>query len=64
MPRLPVDFPEGHLSHEEAAVSFVLSAEETAELLQTLPAVYHSRMEEALLSALARAVAGWTCSRR
>ena len=40
------------------------SAEETADLLQTLPSVYHSRIDEALLSALARALVGWTGSPR
>ncbi|HSG41350.1 MAG TPA: condensation domain-containing protein, partial [Thermoanaerobaculia bacterium] len=64
-PRLPVDFPEaGALVGDRATVSFELSAEETADLLQTLPAVYHSRIDEALLSALARAVSGWTGSPR
>ncbi|HVR95060.1 MAG TPA: amino acid adenylation domain-containing protein, partial [Thermoanaerobaculia bacterium] len=65
VPRLPVDFPEaGSLAGDEAIVSFELSAEETADLLQTLPAVFHTRIDEALLSALARAVAGWTGSPR
>ncbi|MFP5284683.1 MAG: condensation domain-containing protein, partial [Thermoanaerobaculia bacterium] len=65
VPRLPVDFPEaGALVRDEALISFELSAEETADLLQTLPAVFHTRIDEALLSALARAVAGWTGSPR
>jgi non-ribosomal peptide synthase protein (TIGR01720 family) len=65
-PRLPVDFPTqaGNLVGDEATVSSELSAEETADLLQILPAVYQSRIEEALLSALARALAGWTGSPR
>ncbi|HKH43059.1 MAG TPA: amino acid adenylation domain-containing protein, partial [Thermoanaerobaculia bacterium] len=64
--RLPVDFA-GHLENtvgHEATVSFALTAEETADLLQTLPAVYHNRIDEALLSALARASACWTGSPR
>ncbi|HSF40925.1 MAG TPA: amino acid adenylation domain-containing protein [Thermoanaerobaculia bacterium] len=65
VPRLPVDFPSGgDLLGDEATVSFELSAEETAALLQTLPAVYGSRIEEALLSALLRALADWTGSPR
>ncbi len=65
VPRLPVDFPDaGNLVGDEATVAFELPAEETAKLLQTLPAVYHSRIDEALLSALVRALAGWTGSPR
>ncbi len=65
VPRLPVDFPSaGNLIGDEATVSFELSAEETADLLQTLPSVYHNRIDEALLSALVRALAGWTGSPR
>jgi non-ribosomal peptide synthase protein (TIGR01720 family) len=64
-PRLPVDFPSGsNLVRDEEAVSFELTAEETADLLQTLPSVYHSRIDDALLSALVRALAGWTGSPR
>jgi non-ribosomal peptide synthase protein (TIGR01720 family) len=65
VPCLPVDVPEAEdRVVDEATVSFELSAEETADLLQTLPAVYQSRIEEALLSSLVRAVAGWTGSPR
>jgi len=66
VPRLPVDFPApgGNLVRDEATVSFELSAEETADLLQTLPSVYQNRIDEALLSALVRALAGWTGSPR
>ncbi len=69
VPRLPVDFPSGGseaagLVGDEATVSFELSAEETTDLLQTLPSVYHNRIDDALLSALARALAGWTGSPR
>ncbi|HVR95239.1 MAG TPA: amino acid adenylation domain-containing protein, partial [Thermoanaerobaculia bacterium] len=64
-PRLPVDFPEAvSLVRDQSAVSFELGADETADLLQTLPSVYHSRIDEALLSALARALARWTGSPR
>jgi amino acid adenylation domain-containing protein/non-ribosomal peptide synthase protein (TIGR01720 family)/FkbM family methyltransferase len=68
VPRLPVDFPpaseNGNLVNDEAVVSFELSSEETADLLQTVPSVYHSRIDDALLSALTRALSGWTGSPR
>ncbi len=67
VPRLPVDFPSGEagdLVGDEATVSFELSAEETSDLLQTLPSVYQNRIDDALLSALARALVGWTGSPR
>ncbi|HYX22780.1 MAG TPA: condensation domain-containing protein, partial [Thermoanaerobaculia bacterium] len=65
VPRLPVDFPSARdLVGDEATVSFELSAEETSDLLQTLPSVFQSRIDEALLSALVRALAGWTGSPR
>ncbi len=65
VPRLPVDFAaEEDLVGDEAMVDFELTAEETSDLLQTLPSVYHSRIDDALLSALARALSGWTGSPR
>jgi amino acid adenylation domain-containing protein/non-ribosomal peptide synthase protein (TIGR01720 family) len=65
VPRLPVDFVSiSDLVGDEATVSFELNAEETSDLLQKLPAVYHNRIDDALLSALARALAGWTGSPR
>ncbi len=64
VPRLPADFPGGNLVGDEATVAFELSAEETADLLQTLPSVYHNRIDDALLSALVRALADWTGSPR
>ncbi|HKH48755.1 MAG TPA: amino acid adenylation domain-containing protein, partial [Thermoanaerobaculia bacterium] len=65
VPHLPVDFPDADsLAGDEATVSFELGVEDTADLLATLPSVYHSRIDEALLSALVRALAGWTGSPR
>jgi amino acid adenylation domain-containing protein/non-ribosomal peptide synthase protein (TIGR01720 family) len=65
VPCLPVDFPaEDDLAGDEAMVDFELTAEETTDLLQTLPSVYHNRIDDALLSSLARALAGWTGSPR
>ncbi|HEX4961859.1 MAG TPA: non-ribosomal peptide synthase/polyketide synthase [Thermoanaerobaculia bacterium] len=63
--RLPVDFVSGSdVVADEATVSFELTAEETTELLQTLPSVFQSRIDEALLSALTRALSAWTGSPR
>ncbi len=63
VPSLPVDFSSAeNRVGDEDTVSFELSAEETADLLQTVPSVYQSRIDDALLSALARALAGWTGS--
>ncbi len=65
VPCLPVDFPGGgNTVAQEASVTFELTVEETADLLHTVPSVYHNRIDEALLSALARALAGWTGSPR
>ena len=65
VPRLPVDLVSGSdLVGDEAMVDFELTAEETTDLLQTLPSVYHNRIDDALLSSLARALAGWTGSPR
>jgi non-ribosomal peptide synthase protein (TIGR01720 family) len=65
VPRLPIDLPSSaDLVGDQSTVAFELSAEETLELLQGLPSVYHNRIDDALLSALARALAGWTGSPR
>ncbi|HVS00968.1 MAG TPA: amino acid adenylation domain-containing protein, partial [Thermoanaerobaculia bacterium] len=61
IPRLPVDFPgDANLVSDEETASFELTVEETTDLLQTLPAAYNSRIDDALLSALARALKDWT----
>ncbi|MFC9653992.1 amino acid adenylation domain-containing protein, partial [Streptomyces sp. NPDC056937] len=58
--RLPVDRPGGDNTVEsERSVSVRLSAEETRELLQRVPAVYRTRPNEVLLSALVRAAGPW-----
>jgi amino acid adenylation domain-containing protein/non-ribosomal peptide synthase protein (TIGR01720 family) len=67
VPCLPLDFglsaaEATDLVADQGTVACELTAEETRELLQGLPAVYHSRIDEALLSALARALAKWTGS--
>jgi non-ribosomal peptide synthase protein (TIGR01720 family) len=65
VPRLPIDFPSTcDRVGDQAMVSFELSAEETTDLLRTLPSVYQNRIDDALLSSLARALADWTGSPR
>ncbi|MFE2085320.1 non-ribosomal peptide synthase/polyketide synthase [Streptomyces scopuliridis] len=58
--RLPVDRPGGDNTVEsERSVSVRLSAEETRALLQSVPAVYRTRPNDVLLSALVRAAGPW-----
>ncbi|HYG62721.1 MAG TPA: amino acid adenylation domain-containing protein, partial [Thermoanaerobaculia bacterium] len=65
VPPLPVDLQGGSdVAGAEDAVSFELTEEETGGLLQAVPAVCHSRVDEALLSALVRSLAAWTGSPR
>ncbi len=60
-PALPVDFPDGANTVGSAdSVSFVLTPEETQALLQEVPAKYRTQINDALLAALAQALAGWT----
>ena len=61
--KLPVDHPEGtNLAGLTNSVTMLLSAQETVELLQDVPAVYHTRIDDVLLAALALALGGWRCS--
>jgi len=63
--RLPVDFPGGDNTVASArSVSLTLSEEETRSLLQEVPGVYRTQINDVLLAALARAVSGWTGRRR
>ncbi len=60
---LPVDFPDGDnlmASARELAVS--LSAEETRRLLEAVPDVYRTRIDDILLAALIQAIHAW-CGR-
>ncbi|WP_326613088.1 non-ribosomal peptide synthase/polyketide synthase [Streptomyces scopuliridis] len=58
--RLPVDRPGGdNTVQSERSVSVRLSAEETRALLQSVPAVYRTRPNDVLLSALVRAAGPW-----
>jgi amino acid adenylation domain-containing protein/non-ribosomal peptide synthase protein (TIGR01720 family) len=57
---LPVDFPGGDNRVAGArTLSVALSPEETAAILEEVPALYRSRIDEVLLAALALAFAGW-----
>ncbi|HEX5715638.1 MAG TPA: condensation domain-containing protein, partial [Thermoanaerobaculia bacterium] len=61
--QLPLDFPDtGAPDLESSArrVSVSLSAEETRALLQQIPEVYHTRINDVLLTALALAHQRWT----
>jgi len=53
----------GNCEGSARAVTVALTADETATLLQEVPAAYHTRTEEVLLAALASAVARWTGAR-
>ncbi|HYO67777.1 MAG TPA: condensation domain-containing protein, partial [Archangium sp.] len=58
--RLPVDSPGGENTEGSArSVSLSLTAEETRALLQDVPRAYHTQINEALLTALARTVGRW-----
>jgi non-ribosomal peptide synthase protein (TIGR01720 family) len=59
---LPMDFKAGGDDSRGASRTVVvsLSSEETRELLQEVPAVYHTRIEDALLTALAEACRDWS----
>ncbi len=61
--RLPVDYPDGDNTEASArSVTVALSPEETQALLQEVPAAYRTEINDALLAALAQAVAKWTGS--
>ncbi|HYH78193.1 MAG TPA: amino acid adenylation domain-containing protein [Longimicrobium sp.] len=58
---LPVDFPGGENTAARARdVRISLSTEETRALLQEVPPVYRTQVDDALLAALARAWKAWT----
>ncbi|HEU5380541.1 MAG TPA: amino acid adenylation domain-containing protein [Ktedonobacteraceae bacterium] len=63
IPRLPMDTPpDGEINTEESirTVSVALAPEATRMLLQEVPRAYHTQINDALLTALAQAVASWT----
>jgi amino acid adenylation domain-containing protein/non-ribosomal peptide synthase protein (TIGR01720 family) len=62
---LPVDFLEGRPHNTMASarrVSACLSVEETRALLQDVPEVYHTQINDILLTALVQAFSRWTGS--
>jgi non-ribosomal peptide synthase protein (TIGR01720 family) len=60
---LPVDFSDGINTEETArAVSVWLDVEETRALVQEVPQVYNTQINDVLLTALARSFSGWTGS--
>ncbi|HSK80744.1 MAG TPA: amino acid adenylation domain-containing protein, partial [Thermoanaerobaculia bacterium] len=64
-PRIPVDFDRGPGDGASTrTVDSGLTAEETRALLQDVPRAYRTRIDDALLTALAEAFAGWTGDRR
>ncbi|HKV13336.1 MAG TPA: condensation domain-containing protein, partial [Thermoanaerobaculia bacterium] len=64
-PRLPVDFASGPDDGASTrTVVIELAAEETRALLQEVPRAYRTRIDDALLTALAEAFASWTGDRR
>jgi len=59
--RLPVDYLGGTNTEASArSVSISLNVTETKALLQEVPAVYHTQINEVLLTALIQAFAQWT----
>ncbi|HJR08157.1 MAG TPA: amino acid adenylation domain-containing protein [Pyrinomonadaceae bacterium] len=61
--RVPVDFLEGDNTEASARTVWMsLGAQETRALLQEVPRVYHTMINDVLLTALARAFANWTRS--
>jgi len=62
---LPRDFVGGaNRVASQRAVFLALEADETAALLQQVPRAYRTQINDALLAALAEALASWTGSRR
>lgn len=59
--RLPVDYPGGENTEASSRmVSVSLDVEQTRALLQEVPRVYHTQINEVLLTALVEAFANWT----
>ncbi|TVT18530.1 non-ribosomal peptide synthetase, partial [Amycolatopsis rhizosphaerae] len=66
-PAVPFDFPGGeaaNLVSSTASVRVDFSTDETRALLQDVPPVYRTQINDALLSALAQALAPWLGTRR
>ncbi|HSE17009.1 MAG TPA: amino acid adenylation domain-containing protein [Pyrinomonadaceae bacterium] len=62
--RLPADYSDGdNVVGSERSVLIALTPDETSALLQEVPQVYRTRVNEVLLTALAQAVELWSGSR-
>ena len=62
---LPLDYPDGlNTIAAQCVLDVSLSATETRALLQDVPAVYHTQINDVLLSALAASVGNWVGERR
>jgi non-ribosomal peptide synthase protein (TIGR01720 family)/FkbM family methyltransferase len=57
---IPIDHDGANTVESAQSVTITLTAEETHALLHEVPAVYRTRINDALLSALARAFRSWT----
>ena len=58
-PRLPVDYPQINRAVAIRVVSVGLDTEDTEALLRKVPGVYHTEINDALLTALVDALAEW-----
>ncbi|MFF8021565.1 amino acid adenylation domain-containing protein [Streptomyces sp. NPDC007896] len=63
-PRLPKDHDGQNLTAHERTVDVRLGREETEALLHRVPAVYRTRINDLLVSALVRTLADWTGQQR
>ncbi|GAX38385.1 non-ribosomal peptide synthetase [Nodularia sp. NIES-3585] len=62
--QIPVDFPEGDNTVAQAhTISVALSQEETQVLLQKVPKIYQTQINDVLLTALVQAFKPWTNAR-
>src|SRR5204863_7877923 len=59
-PRLPVERDGSNLVASERSVTVRLGTEETRALLQDVPGVYRTQVNDVLLAALGRVLSGWT----
>lgn len=64
IPRLPVDSTAGHQTEASArTVIGLLSEQETLALLQDIPAVHHTQINDVLLAAVAVCISEWSGNR-
>ncbi|NBD17974.1 MAG: amino acid adenylation domain-containing protein [Cyanobacteria bacterium] len=59
--RLPLDNPDGNnIAASTREITMTLTPEETQALLQEVPRIYHTEINDALLTALLHAIASWS----